>query len=215
MKTIFLLIILHTLVFLSPARAWDWGNSNNLFIKKTLNDRWSIVSRSLFTSRDDMSDIFFGIADIGLRYKVVDWLSVDGVYRGAWFESSAGWEYENRPLININLGKKFGGFFLSNRSRFEFRIYADDRQDDIRYRNEIRIITPFELTKWKLIPYFEEEFFYGYKDGEINMNWLTGGLRYNINKNTKVKLGYRWQTQKLGGTWKNRHVLVTGLLIFF
>jgi len=73
----------------------------------------------------------------------------------------------------------------------------------------------YQITKYNFIPYIEEEFFYSFNDEQINVNWLSGGLRYKINKNTIVKVGYRWQTQKRSGVWIDRNVLVTGLLLFF
>jgi len=203
-------------VFLpSPVEAWDWGNSNNFFLKKKIDERWSFVTRSLVVSRDDMSDVFFTLLDGGLRYAWFDSFSTDFVYRGAWLENSSGWAYENRPLINLNVNQKWQKFKLSHRSRFEFRLYNDQRKDDIRYRSEFRIITPYKLSKYNLTPYIEEEFFYSFNQEQINMNWLSGGLRYKINKNATFKLGYRWQTQKFSDVWSNRHVLVTGLLLFF
>ncbi len=195
--------------------AWDWGNSNNFFLKKKIDDRWSFVTRSLVVSRDDMSDVFFGIVDGGLRYAWFDSFSTDIVYRGAWFETNSGWAYENRPLVNLNVNDQWQGYKLSHRSRFEFRIFNDQRKDDIRYRSEFRIITPYQITKYNFTPYIEEEFFYSFNEEQINMNWLSGGLRYKVNKNTILKVGYRWQTQKLSGTWNDRNVLVTGLLLFF
>jgi hypothetical protein len=210
------LCFLLVLIFIpNSVYAWDWGNSNNLFIKKKLNDRWAIVTRSLFTSKNDMHDIFLGVADVGLRYALTDEVSVDTVYRGVWFKLSTGWVYENRPLVNINLTETWKGYMWNHRSRFEFRLYDYDKKDDVRYRSEFRVITPFKLTRWDLVPYVEEEFFYSFNENEINMNWLSSGLRYKVNKNTTVKLGYRWQTQKLSGQWVNRNVLVTGVLFFF
>ena len=117
-----ILCLLSILVFIPvTAQARDWGNSNNLFIKKTLNERWSFVSRGLFASRDDMSDIFFGTIDGGLRYKVNDIFSMDAVYRGVWFDLGEDWGYENRPLINFNFKERWKGYTWNHRSRFEFR----------------------------------------------------------------------------------------------
>lgn len=209
------LIILTLLIFTCPvAAAADWGNSNNLFIKKKINDRWSWVSRSLTVSRDNMSDLFFGTSDIGLRYKLSSHWSVDVVYRAAWLELGEDWRFENRPLLNLNYTTRFAGYRLDHRSRAEFRIF-DKAPDDIRYRGEFRLIFPWEMTRFKLKPYLEEEFFYSVNQERINENWLSAGLRFKVRPNTVVKLGYRWQTQKFGDNWRDRNVLVTGLLFFF
>ncbi len=210
----FLLILILLTGFHVEAFAADGGNSNNLFIKKKINDRWSWVSRSLTVSRDDMSDFFFGTADLGLRYQLSQRWSVDMVYRAAWLELGDHWRFENRPLINLNYTTNLAGYRFDHRSRAEFRIF-DSAPDDIRYRGEFRLIGPWEFTRWRIKPYLEEEFFYSVNQQRVNENWLSGGLRYKVRPNTVVKLGYRWQTQKFGDDWRHRHVLVTGLLFFF
>lgn len=193
----------------------DWGYSHNFQIQKKVSDRWFIVSRSQFNSRDDMREIFLGMVDIGADYQVYDWLKVGGAYRGAWTFLGREYGYENRPMININASKKFKGYVFNNLSRLEFRQYHFDLEDDIRYRNESRVVLPLELTPLKLKPYIEDEFFYSFNADEINANWLTGGIHYQINENVRVKTGYRWLTQKTGRGWVDRHVLVTGFMFTF
>jgi len=214
-KKIPLILIVYFLTSPLGVFAWDWGNSNNFYFKKPLDEKWTIESRSLFTSKQDMGDVFFGVVDLGLSYKTLDWLTIGASYRGAWFEQSKGWGYESRPLINILAKTKWKDTFLSNRSRFEFRNYQYNKKDDVRYRNETRLIAPYQFTSLKLQPFFEEEFFYSYNTTQIDMNWVTGGLMYQVNKNTRLKCGYRWHAQKLSGKWFNRHVLVTGLMMQF
>ncbi len=145
------LLIVHTMAGIVCA-ADDWGYSHNFLIRKKMNERWSIVSRSLFSSREDMRDVFFGVVDLGFDYDVKDWLRAGMAYRGAWFRMNQGFEYENRPLINVQFHKNVKGYYLSNRHRFEFRYYNDSREDDIRYRNETWIVFPYEIIKFKLRP---------------------------------------------------------------
>ena len=93
--------------------AWYWGNSNNFFLKKKIDDRWSFVTRSLVVSRDDMSDVFFGIVDGGLRYAWFDSFSTDIVYRGAGLARHCGWACENRPLVDLSVYGRCHGDRLS------------------------------------------------------------------------------------------------------
>lgn len=165
-------------------------------------------------SRDNMSNPFFATADIGLRYKFTPNWSTDVVYRAAWLELGEDWRYENRPLINLNYSTNWQGYRLTHRSRVEFRIF-EEASDDIRYRSEYRIVFPHELTRFKLKPYIEEEFFYSVNAEEVNENWLSAGFRYRLNPNTILKLGYRWQARKSQNQWQDRNVLVTGILLFF
>ncbi len=196
-------------------RAEDWGYSHNFFIKKKISDRWAVESRSLFTSRDNMREIFLGVADIGLSYDVTGWLNIGAAYRAGWILVNGEYGYENRPLINLTLRGKWEGALISNRSRVEFRHYDFDRRDDVRFRNETRIIFPWELPMGRLRPYMEEEFFYADNAGEINMNWLTAGLTCRLNEHVRVKSGYRWNTFKFGPEWEHRHMWVTGFAFLF
>ncbi|HSR87771.1 MAG TPA: hypothetical protein VLL07_02360, partial [Pontiella sp.] len=72
----------------------DWGYAHNFQINKSLTPKWSLLHRSQFTLRDDMSDFFFGFADIGIGYRVhPDW-RVDAVYRRAWIRPGETWLIE-------------------------------------------------------------------------------------------------------------------------
>lgn len=197
------------------SEAEDWGYSHNLFVKKKLSDRWSFESRSLFTSRENMHEIFLAVTDAGLSYDVTKWLNLGASYRAGWILVGSDYEYESRPLINLTLKKKVKGAFVSNRSRVEFRYYDFDREDDVRFRNETRVVFPWKLTRWQLKPYLEEEFFYADNAGRINMNWVTAGFTYQVNENVRFKSGYRWNALKFGPQWEHRHVWVTGFAFIY
>ncbi|MEM7392957.1 MAG: DUF2490 domain-containing protein, partial [Verrucomicrobiota bacterium] len=107
-----------------------------------------------------------------------------------------------------------GDFKVTNRTRFEFR-HFNDRKDDVRFRNETRIEAPWSITPLDIRPYFEEEFFISFNEDEVNMNWITLGLFYKPVKNIKLKAGYRWLTQKLGGEWRDRHIFVTAFNFYY
>jgi hypothetical protein len=192
----------------------DWGYAHNFYIVKALNPKWSLLHRSQVALRDDMSDLFFGFADIGVGYRFhPDW-RIDGVYRRAWIRPADSWQIEDRPLVNLTWFGSIREARLSNRSRIEFREYRWDKTDDIRFRNETRLDLPWGVAGIK--PYFEEEFFYGKESRHIEMNWLTGGLYFKPSKATKLKVGYRWIAYRyVSGKWENRNQLVTALNFYF
>ena len=211
----------HLLVMLlaGPATAiaveGDWGYAHNLYATLSLTEKWSVLHRSQFALRDDMSDFFFGFADIGIGYRIhPDW-RLDAVYRRAWIEPAGTWLIEDRPLVNLTWFGTMHDARISNRSRIEFRKYRWDRKDDIRYRNETRVDLPWEILPFGIKPYVEEEFFWGRNSGKVEMNWLTGGLYCKPNNSTKLKLGYRWVSARVGDEWENRNQLVTSFNFFF
>ncbi len=207
--------LLGILVALSAsAKEGDWGYAHNFYVVKSLDTKWSFLHRSQGALRDDMSDFFFGFADVGVGYKFHPAWRLDGVYRRAWIRPKDTWLIEDRPLINLTWFGSVGDARLTNRSRIEFREYHWDKPDDIRFRNETRLDLPWDLLGIK--PYFEEEFFYGKESRHIEMNWLTGGVSCKPSKNVKLKIGYRWIAFRFNnGTWENRNQLVTGLNLFF
>jgi len=209
--------MLLAVLFSMPCRGTegDWGFAHNNYIIASLNDKWSVLHRSQITLRDDMSDLFFGFADIGVGYKIwPDW-RLDAVYRRAWIRPGDKWLIEDRPLLNLTWFGKIKDARISNRSRIEFRDYRWDKKDDLRYRNETRLDLPWEVLPGGIKPYFEEEFFWGRNSSELEMNWLTGGLYCKPDKHTKLKFGYRWVYARAGSDWENRNQLVTGLNFYF
>jgi len=198
-----------------PAEEGDWGFAHNNYVIASLNEKWSVLHRSQFALRDDMSDLFFGFADIGVGYKFLPGWRLDGVYRRAWIQPGEKWLIEDRPLINLTWFGKIQDTRISNRSRVEFREYRWDKTDDIRYRNETRLDLPCEILPGGIKPYFEEEFFWGRESGKFEMNWLTGGLYCKPRPSMKIKVGYRWIYILAGNEWENRNQLVTGLNFYF
>ena len=76
---------------------------------------------------------------------------------------------------------------INHKPRFEFRNF-DYRDDDIRFRYEFRVEAPRKLTI---------------------------GLTYKPTDNIKLKLGHRWLTQKIGNILIHRHVISTGVMLFY
>lgn len=199
----------------SYAEEGDWGYAHNNYVLVSLNEKWVVLHRSQLTLRDDLSDLFFGFADIGVGYKFLPGWRIDGVYRRVWIRPGEKWLIEDRPLINLTWFGTIKDARISNRSRIEIRDYRRDKKDDLRYRNETRLDLPWEILPGGIKPYFEDEFFWGRNSGKFEMNWLTGGLYCKPNKHTKLKLGYRWVYTRAGSDWENRNQLVTGLNFYF
>ena len=194
--------------------ASDSGASYNLLLKHSLNEEWFLISRSNMASRFHYDDNSFGYTGIGLAYNLNENWSLRAGYRHAWIRPGDEWLEENRPYLEGYYAKRWKGFRVTNRSRFEFRFF-DDRDDDIRFRNEIVVEAPWEFTSLKLKPYLEEEFFYGFDQSQFQANWLGGGVSWRPIDGLKLKLGYRWVHQRIGANWRNRNLIVTGVNLFF
>lgn len=209
-KLLLLLILLPTL---GKAVEGDWGYAHVNFIKASLADKWSILSRSQITFRDNFSELYFWYADAGLAYSITPAWRTEIAFRHAEWDFGDGWLQEERPMLNLDWFGKFKDIRLNNRARLEYRHFTWDKDDDWRFRNRFRADFP-----WKIVgisPYLEEEFFIGYNSGTVEMNWLSAGLQIKPAKRLKLKAGYRWIAIQVNEEWENRNQLVTGLALFF
>ena len=196
----------------------DTGSAHNLIFKYPLKNEWYLSSRNLLTTRDGFNDMFFGYLDLNLGYDLGDGWAVEGGYRHAWFEIVDDWRDEYRPSALLSYRTKLGDWSFSNRHRLEYRTFESGTlaRERIRYRNETRLIAPWEFRALGNAKFFvEEEFFYEFTDDGFNFNWFTYGLRWKLRDGVIAKLGHRWQAFKFGDEWNHRHQLVTGLLFFF
>ncbi|MDF7823182.1 DUF2490 domain-containing protein [Pontiellaceae bacterium B12227] len=205
-------LLLALLPMIGKAKEGDWGYAQVNFIKVSLADKWSILSRSQITFRDDFSELYFWYADAGLAYSFAPAWRAELAFRHAEWDFGGGWLQEERPMLNLDWFGNVKGVKLNNRARVEYRHYTW-RKDDWRFRNRFRAEFPWKLAG--ISPFIEEELFYGYNRGAIEMNWLSAGVQYKPAKRVKLKVGYRWIAIRAGNEWENRNQLVTGLALFF
>ena len=209
-KLFFILLLLPSLLL-----AEEIGSSHNLFLLNKLNSNSFFIGRANLVTRDGFSDTFFGYTDVNYRYKLTNTWAVEAGYRHAFLELGKQWREEYRSMLSLYWRGKLGDGKFSNRHRIEWRSFEGNTENKKRYRNESVWTSSNTLTDYKLTPFIEEEFFYDITNSEFNGNWLTVGISKFWTKDMKWKLGYRLQSQKFNGEWKNRHLLVTGLSFLF
>jgi len=218
-RAIFILLAIATGMAPSISRAeTDTGSAHNLIFKVPLEDAWYLSSRNLLTTRDGFNDLFFGYLDLNLGYDLGDGWATEVGYRHAWLEIGDDWRDEYRPSAIVSYRTKWGDWSVANRSRLEYRTFESGTiaRERIRYRNETRLIAPWEFHAIGDARFFiEQEFFYEFTDDGYNFNWFTYGFRWQLRDGVIAKLGHRWQAFKFGDEWSHRHQLVTGLLFFF
>lgn len=215
-KPLFAVLILALLLPLAAgAKSRDWGTTHDLFVRASLNEKWSIYSSAEAILWNDFSDVFFGYVDLGVGYRFLPAWRIEAAYREARVKPADDWLTEHRPLVNLTWFGKIKDIRLSNRSRIEFREYTWIKKDDIRFRNRTRAELPWAVLPFEIKPYFEEEFFYGKNSARIEKNWLTGGLYYTAPKQVKLRLAYRWIAVRSRSEWKNINQIVTALSLSF
>ena len=70
MRKFFLLLLVLHLPLSSLSAEGDWGYAHVNVIKLSLAEKWSILSRSQVTWRDDFNDFYFWFIDAGLAYSI-------------------------------------------------------------------------------------------------------------------------------------------------
>jgi hypothetical protein len=208
-----LIILASTLGSVLPVYG-DTGTSNNLFYRHKIDDVKYFVGRANLATRNGLSDLFFGYADVNIGFKLNPEWSAQVGYRQAALKLGSTTRQEYRPMADLTYREKWGSWRFSNRNRIEFRYFEGNTEEHIRYRNESVWTAPYKSSKLKLTPYIAEEFFYEFTDNHFNVNWLTFGVRRKFSGNKSFKLGYRWQALKFSGEWTDRHTLVTGIAFF-
>ena len=112
---------------------------------------------------DDLGLYYYGEYDIGLNYKVNDWLSIAPTFRMAETRKSAkvDWIHEYRPMLNVSLSHTIAGWKFEDRTRFESRNYdsPSNAKSITRFRNRLKISSPWKLTDLKINPYASAEIF--------------------------------------------------------
>jgi len=217
MRAIFSFIFLGFLLPVNSRAETDTGSAHNLIFKHVLKDSWYLSSRNLLTTRDGFNDLFFGYLDLNIGRSLDEKWSAEMGYRQAWLELGNDWRDEYRPSAILSYKTDFGDWSFTNRHRLEYRMFENGSgaPERFRYRNETRLIAPWEFGRLNAKWFVEEELFYEFTDDGLNFNWLTTGLRWKVRDGVVAKMGYRWQTAKFKDEWSHRHQLVTGLLFFF
>ena len=211
MKKIIIAIVFVSLCFsyVISAIAFEDGdvqlwNANS--IKWKFADKWKAQLEEELKFGNDVSELYYAHTDLGIAYKLVDWLSLGLSYRHIYEKKDSKWLLENRPHINIAFKYKWEGFTFKDRIRIELRI-RDNKDRVIRYRNKLTVKFPFKWTDQKIRPYIADEIFASSDTGEFDKNRFYVGLTFNIFKNFKGDIYYLWEAGRSGSKWTDYNVL--------
>lgn len=122
------------------------------------------------------------------------------------------WQNEGRPTGELVFSKKMAGWSLEDRARFEWRMKDDGKDDYLRFRNRLKVKSPYKLTDLKINPYIAWEAFYEDKDGisgsdRLNRHRYYLGANAQVTERIKGGLYYLLQTDRDGNDWKTTNVL--------
>ena len=140
----------------SDVRGW-FDFQTGRAIGETLTARLNLGARW----EDDVSHYASSIASVGLQARRSSWFTLAGYYR--WQQDYSQVSdvdlREDRFYIDATLKHQFGGWWLSGRNRFEYRV-RESRDDSFRYRLKFTETKSSGLTRWVVSPYAAQEFFF-------------------------------------------------------
>ncbi len=181
---------------------WQFWTHERATVKITDNVKGSVGA--MFRFGDDMSDLWYQHYDAGVVFKTTKWLSIMPNYRLKMvkLDKLTGGEWKNihNPSLNFIFSHKLGKVKLKNNCRFSYWNYDSEfgRDDLLYYRNILRVAGP-ALTKAKISPYVQEDFFFNTDIGQVDRNRLSTGLLVGKWGVVTPKLYVMWQTYNGAG----------------
>jgi len=215
---------------LSSARGGDAQLWLKFFAEGKLPHGFSASVEEELRYQDDASEFYDEESLCMLKYDVNDWLNIGLGHRvvqerknkpvytskkkddGSVSYTEVGdgdhyWQNEQRPTLDVTLKTKLESWGIDDRSRIEWRMKDDGGDDYLRYRNRLRVKSPWKLTAFKINPYAHAEGFIEDKPGlsggdMFNRYRLTGGVSAEFAKNIKNGLYVSVQSDRSSaGGW--------------
>jgi hypothetical protein len=172
---------------------------------------------------DDMGTYYYSETALSASYGVTKWLSVAAGFVEAYerkdktlYDADGNvkkefyFRQEHRPRVEVKASTKLAGWGLEDRVRVEYRM-KDDTQDYFRYRNRIKVKSPFKWTPAKINPYVAWEAFL--EDLPDDVNWelnrhrFYAGVGLKITEHIKGDLYYLKQLDWKSSDWREYNVV--------
>lgn len=145
--------------------------------------------------------------DLGVEYKLLDYLSVQAQYNFiANLRETKDTEYFGRYNLSAIVSEKFGRFTPS--FRLLYSNYADDDDNDKSSYLKYKAGLKYNIKDCKITPYAAMQFYHDLDEQEIRKIRYSAGASYKLNKKNYIKLGYKmdyFMTKSL-----NRHIVEVG-----
>jgi hypothetical protein len=209
-------LLLSLAVALGPARAMaDFEYWPKAIVRVALNEQWQFGAEQWVSLTDNGSRFKDTQTDLYVIYDgLADWLSVSLGYKRIFEKAEGGWEFENRPLLNLAIKAKVRGFGIVDRSRFEYRM-PEDETESWRYRHKLVVTSPVTFTPLKIQPYTADEVFYSFDGSGFNQHRLYGGCFLPLHEKVRLELFYIWRLEKEDDGWQAGNVLGSWIYFLF
>ena len=226
--------VLVILALAASAKAYETGDSQ-VWLTFTFSGKFTNnLSASIYENfrlGDDAKDFYYSETALLLDWTPRPWLTLGAGYTEAknkktktLYDASGAevldeyWEYEHQPNVSVTFKGAFSGWKLDDRTRVEYRM-KENTQDYFRYRNRIRLISPWKWTALKINPrtYYELNL----SDLPNDVDWEFDRQRFYIGATLSLlnhingELYYLKQLDWTGGDWREYNVFGVGLSASF
>ena len=192
----------------------DWQYWNNTSIEGTLSPKARVELEQDFRFGDDFSNFYREHTQILFGYKIFDWLEVAPAYHQAFDEKDGEFHPEQRPQIDLTGKWTIHGWEVIERNRLEYRDKFE-KENTIRYRNQLKLKFPISWTQWKIRPYIAEEPFFESEGAGFNSNRASVGLEVKLAEHVKTDLYFLWRTTDSGEEWIDNYIFGSKLKLSF
>ncbi len=148
---------------------------------------------------------------LNVQFKITDWFSIAPGYRYEREVKNKKWQHENRALVDLLFAYKLGDWRFDDRLRFELRDKSELQHPYMRYRNRIRVKTPWQWTEYKINPYASWELFLDDRPGSKtkdlwNRNRFEFGVTMKLSEHISCGVFYMFKVKKSDGEWRPSHI---------
>lgn len=180
---------------------------------------------------DDMKEYYYSETALSASYGVRSWLSLGAGFvecterKDKVLYDSKGnavmdhyFRPEHMPRVEATFKQKLADWSFDDRLRVEYRM-KEDTQDYFRYRNRIRVKSPWKISPLAINPYVAYELFLS--DLPDDVNWVVdrqrfyAGVGMKLVKNLDAGLYYLKQIDWKSGDWVETNVLGVELTASF
>lgn len=150
--------------------------------------------------------------EVGLEYKLTDWLKSSVDYRFISSRNSVG-NFNPSNRINLNLTAKeklMKRFYGSLRLRYQFGFNTRNEEYDSEFDQAIRVKPKFEydLKNFPLTPSVGTEFFFNTAGGDIFSKMRSEfGFEYEGLGDHSIGIKYMWEYKPHSSWFKHRHII--------
>ena len=194
---------------------WQFWQYNQFFGNFT--DKLGLMFEEEFRVGNNISELFYHHALVGLYYNPVDWFSFMPAYEQIFLREpgTKNWFPVYVPFLQFLFIIKGEKSRFINRTRLEYVMFdKESKTDEFLFRNLSFYILPFQFTKLKIQPYIGEEFFISSENG-FKQNRVTGGFQIPIVREFVIDLFYRYVLVKPHDKWKYKNVIGLDFLVTF